>query len=165
MFLDYSCCVYCPNVSFCILYLFWFTWKEEFFRQKKQHVYFIYSHQHNYFCQLEKTCVNVFRLNKWMILRSTGCVQNIPSNQKFSMAVEAEQVSPDGPAIIPGLIPGLLTIFWACEKLPKCKDYAGQICKRKQWHGMVVQHFYPILSCLVIFYPCTYWPLLLMSII
>lgn len=56
-------------------------------------------------------------------VKSTEYVQNIPFNHKFSLAVEAEQVSPNGPAIIPGLKPGLFIWSWACEKLAKYKDY------------------------------------------
>lgn len=128
---------------------------------KKKNVCFIHSRRHNYFWQWDKTCVKVFRLNKW----NPGCMQNVPSDHKFSLAVEAEQVSPDGPAVFPCLIPGLLVWSRACEKLPKCKDYVGQIYKQKPWHVVVAQRFYPIWSYLVTSYPCTWWPLLLMAII
>lgn len=60
-------------------------------------------------------------------VRNTICGQNIPSNNEFSMTVDAEQVSPDGPAIIPGFKPGFFICSRACEKLPKCNDYVGLI--------------------------------------
>lgn len=91
---------------------------------RKQDI-FALNHQPNCFSQ---TYGKELRLNKWLVVSYTVHVPNIPSQHKFSMAVDAKQISPNGPAIIPGLKPGLLIRSRACKKLVTYKDYVWQIC-------------------------------------